>query len=337
MTDYYGVLGVDKKATPEDLKKAYHKLAMKWHPDRNMETKEKKEAADKKFKEINEAYEVLSDEKKRKLYDNYGADGLKAGGPSGSGFEGFHFQASDPSEIFRKMFGDNFTFSRGGRGGFQTFSFGGDDDDFGGNDFGGLFGQQQRGGSSSSRFGSGGGMKRKAEDIVHELPVSLEELYAQKTKRIKVNRQVQKQDGSVLEEEKVLEVPLKAGVKNGSKIRFEREGDQLLGYQPSDIVFQIKIKPHDRFEVEGHNLIFTKNVTLLQALKSNFNINLKTLDDRVLKIPVDEVVFPQYRKYVAGEGLPLQSGGRGDLYVRFNIEFPKSLTKDQKNCLGENS
>ena len=333
--DYYKTLGVSKTATPDEIKSAYRKLCMKWHPDRNPDNKDE---ATEKFKEIGEAYQVLSDEKQKKIYDQFGVEGLKSGG---GGFQQSHV---DPNDLFRQMFGNNFSFSFGGPGGGMG---GGDDDE---DDFGSFFGSSGRrggpGGGFSNMFrqgGMGGGIpedvfggrggtvpKRKASEITHTVNVTLEDLQQQKTKKVKFAKNIVNQNGTKRQEEKVLGFPLRAGVKQDSKIRFTNEGDQLPNQIPADIVFKVNILPHERFQLEKQNLIVQKNITLSQALRSNLMINVKTLDDRELKIPVTDIVNPKYEKIVPNEGMPHPKGGRGDLIIRFNIQFPTSLSKDQK-------
>jgi DnaJ homolog subfamily B member 4 len=340
--DYYEVLGVSKTASADEIKSSYRKLCMKWHPDRNPDNKEE---ATEKFKEIGEAYQCLSDEKQKKIYDQFGHEGLKNGGG------GFQQQNFDPNELFRSMFGQNFSFSSNGRGGpssSQFFSTGGDDDDFGsffqssGRPKGGRGGFQNffRGGQESS--GSDDeysnhqhGTKRKASEVTHSVNCTLEDLYVQKTKKIKFSKTIHNQNGTKSTQEKVLEFPLKAGIKQDSKIRFANEGDQFPGQIPADIVFKVNILPHETFQVEKQNLIVYKNIKLVQALKSNLNVKVKTLDDRELKIPITDIIHPKYEKVVSGEGLPHPKGGRGDLIIRFNVEYPTYLSNEQKEGIAK--
>eukprot|EP01080_Neovahlkampfia_damariscottae_P012082 gene12082-5575_t len=323
--DYYDVLGVSKSSTPDEIKSAYRKLCMKWHPDRHSENKEE---ATEKFKEIGEAYQVLSDEKQKKIYDQFGHEGLKSGG--GGGFQQSNV---DPNDLFRQMFGGDFSFSSFGNGGGSPM----DDDDFGS-----FFGGRSRGGGFSRMFQQGGmgqesgfsgfsgSQKRKAEEITHTVNVSLEDLYTQKVKKVKFSKNIVNQNGTSRKEEKVLEFPMRAGVKQDSKIRFTNEGDQYPGQIPADIVFKVNILPHERFKLEKQNLVMYKNITLAQALRSNLMVKVDTLDGRELKIPITDIVNPKYEKIVQNEGMPSPKGGRGDLVIRFNIQFPTSLSKDQK-------
>lgn len=318
--DFYGILGVSKTANADEIKRAYNKLAMKWHPDRHLDNKEE---ATKKFQEVAEAYEVLRDEKKRKIYDQYGEEGLKGGVPGGEG--GFQYSNVDAEELFKNMFKGFGGFGNGGKRFF--FQDAGSDDD----QFGSFFGKRQSpfsGGFSSDEDEQPFLQKKKPEPVVHEVQVSLEELYTQKEKKIKMQRKVQSKNGSISTEEKILSFKLVPGCRDGTKITFEKEGDQLINQIPADIIFKVKVKPHDTYQVEKSNLIVTKEITLLQALKSFINVNLTTLDGRSLKIPISEQITPQFEKIVKNEGLPNKTG-RGDLIIRFNIKFP-NLTEDQK-------
>nr|DAD21063.1 TPA_asm: hypothetical protein HUJ06_022526 [Nelumbo nucifera] len=189
--DYYKILQVDRNAKDDDLKKAYRKLAMKWHPDKNPNNKKE---AETKFKQISEAYEVLSDPQKRAIYDQYGEEGLKgqvpppgAGGPGGASFfhtgDGpnvFRFNPRNADDIFAEFFGFSSPFGGMGGGGGGTR---------GGSRFpGGLFGDD-----IFASFGEGASMNqgpRKAAPIENYLPCSLEELYKGTTKKMKISREI---------------------------------------------------------------------------------------------------------------------------------------------------
>uniref|UniRef100_A0AC34R6K6 J domain-containing protein n=1 Tax=Panagrolaimus sp. JU765 TaxID=591449 RepID=A0AC34R6K6_9BILA len=232
--DYYKILGIAKGATEDEIKKAYRKMALKYHPDKN-----KDPGAETKFKEVAEAYDVLSDAKKKEIYDKYGEEGLKSdgmpggpgpGGPGGA--NGFHYQfTGDPMRMFSQMFGGGMFSDFGGFGG-----AGGPDIMFStGDDFGFPMGG----------MGHGGGRRQRQDPTVqHELPVSLEDIYKGCTKKMRITRKVVGPDGSMKTEDKVLSINIKPGWKSGTKITFPKEGDQMPGRVPADIAFVIKDKPH---------------------------------------------------------------------------------------------
>jgi len=347
--DYYGILGVPKNATEADIKKAYRKQALKWHPDRNQDNKE---AAEARFKEVAEAFEVLNDPKKKDIYDKFGEEGLKGGIPEGGpgGFEGFQgfsqgapggysfrFNPTNADDIFKQFFGD-----MGGGG----FGMGG---------MGGMGGRRRRGGRGgdqqghpffSSVFmdddGSGGmgGMdggdfmakRPKSDPIIHRFSCTLEELYTGATKKMKVSKTLYDASGQAMPVEKVLTIDVKKGWKAGTKITFPKEGDERPGMEPQDIIFILEEKPHRVFTRSGDDLIMTYNISLTQAL-TGFDVPVQTLDGRRLTIPVRDVVNPNSVKDVPNEGMPLQKfpNQRGTLRIKFNIAFPRTLSEQQKS------
>jgi DnaJ family protein B protein 4 len=323
----------------------YRKQAMKWHPDRNPDNNEQAEA---KFKEIGEAYEVLSDTQKKAIYDQYGEEGLKGGmggmggmggGMGGGGGGGFTFTRGNADDIFRQFFGSASPFE-------SMFSdFGMHDDDhsssFGGHPgFGGGMGGMGMGGMGGGRGGSRGFGRQQERGpkqpppVVHPLQVSLEDLYKGKTKRIKITKKVLNPDGSTSPQEKVLTFTIKPGFKKGTKVRFEKEGDQGPNIIPADIVFELQEKPHDRFNRDKNDLIHTRNITLVESLTGT-TVEVLTLDGRMLRIPINEIVTPGFTKLVKGEGMPISKdpGTKGDLIIKFNVIFPKYLSAEQKQQL----
>lgn len=333
--DFYDVLGVARNASADEIRKAYRKLAIKWHPDRNPDNKEE---AEKKFKEIAEAYEILSDEKKRALYDQYGHNmgQFNMGDQGGAGGSSFHFQTSDPQDIFKRFFGNSNPFA-------DMFGGGGSDEEdmpFGGAagfNFSGPrssgFGGFGRGGFGADMFGNAASRgPRKQPDVVQPLPVTLEDLYKGKSKRIKITKQVLNADQKTTRtEEKLLCFDIQPGFKDGTKVRFEKEGDQAPNIVPADVVFELKQKPHATFKREGNNLIYNATVALADALCGT-TLDIRTLDDRSLRIPVNEVITPGHTKTVPGEGMPLvkNPSQKGDLIIKFNVRFPQYLTDAQK-------
>jgi len=355
--DYYKILDVPRNATEEEIKKAYKKQALKWHPDRNPNNKN---VAEERFKEIAEAYEVLHDPKKKEIYDQYGEEGLKGGaGPEGpfagaaGGFPGggggraysFRYTPGNAEDIFSQFFGGRnpfFTGAGGGAGGggsgMRFASMGGMGGMGGGMGGGGdeadeedVFAQFAGGPRAASS--SGGGV-RKAPPIKRTLACTLEELYTGTTKRMKITRTITDPSGKSIQAEKILTIEVKKGWKAGTKVTFPEEGDERPGVRPADIVFVLEEKPHPRFKREGDDLVYTASVSLRDALCGGV-VELLTLDNRTLRVPFTEIVTPQSQKVVRGEGMPLQKqpDQRGDLYIKFNVVFPSHLSEEQKRQL----
>ncbi|CAM9493291.1 unnamed protein product, partial [Choristocarpus tenellus] len=229
--DYYKALGVDRKADETAIKKAYRKAALKWHPDKN-----KAEDAPKKFQEISEAFEVLSDPAKRRAYDQFGEAGLGGGAddsapgaPGGfSGFPGFAgfqttggttFHSSDPLDLFHSMFGTmdvDEAMSGGGVFGDSPFVGG----------MGGLGGMMGMMGNMGGGRGTGGmrtGITRQAPSVEHVLNLSLEELYTGSTKRMRITKKTALGADAQVDKS----IAIKPGWKDGTRITFAREGDEL--------------------------------------------------------------------------------------------------------------
>lgn len=332
--NYYEVLGVPKNASPDDIKKAYKKAALKWHPDKNPE---KPELAKQKFTEISEAYAVLSDKDKRAIFDQYGEEGLKGGIPMGneggpdrfSSFPG-GFQFNNAEDIFARVFGG--MGGRRGRGGMpDLFSMMGgmgpmgnmdDDEDMGG--FGGPFGQMPR-------------QKRKDAPIQQPLRLSLEELYTGTVKRLKVSRLVYDDSKkSQNREEKILEISVKPGWKPGTKITFANHGDEYPGREPADMIFVVEEKPHPTFVRKGNNLHVTRTVNLTEALcGTKFTLN-DIAGNPVVIDCTNDAITPSFKKVIRGKGMPVQNKADvfGDLIVDFNVLFPKgTLTPAQRSSI----
>ena len=286
--DYYGILGVKKTATDDEIKKAYRKMALKYHPDKN-----KSPGAEDKFKDIAEAYEVLSDKNKREIFDKYGEEGLKAGGgggggPGPGGFSGHpgaqQFTFQDPHETFRMFFGDEnpfgnfFSFSSGPGGSrqFNTFTSGHDPMETDEDPF------MRMGGLSGMPGGMGGmsGMrpqKRQDKAMEHNLNVALEDILHGTTKKMKITKRVLNPDGhSTRTEDKVLTIDIKPGWKSGTKITFPKEGDQGPNNIPADIIFIVRDKPHPVFKRDGSNILYKARISLKQVC-SDFLIFLQWL------------------------------------------------------------
>ncbi|GAB6027861.1 hypothetical protein CHUAL_002079 [Chamberlinius hualienensis] len=348
--DYYRILGVSKGATDEEIKKAYRKMALRYHPDKN-----KAAGSEEKFKEIAEAYEVLSDKRKRDIYDQYGEEGLKGGVP-GNGPDGANFSYSfhgDPRATFAAFFGTNNpfeTFFMNAPGGANMF-FGSANDDLDMDPFAqfGIGGRASPFRSHSFHapgmhgpggVGHGYTPKEKVQDpaVEHDLYVTLEDIFRGCTKKMKIVRRVNSGDGrGVRREEKVLTINIKSGWKAGTKITFQREGDQSPNKVPADIVFIIRDKPHPIFKRDGSDIKYTHKLTLKQALCGT-QVDVPLLTNEKLTLDLrNEVIKPNMAKRIQGQGLPLPKdpSKRGDLVVNFDIKFPEKLSDNVKRVIAE--
>lgn len=350
--DFYKILGLTKSATIDEIKKAYKKLALKYHPDKN-----KSPGAEEKFKEVAEAYEVLSDPAKKQKYDQFGEDAFKQGGfePGTGGGFGTHggnggytytFTNNNARDTFAQFFGgqDPFSsfFSQNG-GDFDS-----DDGNYGnlgggGNPFGGM-------GGFPFSFVSGGNLgaggprvkqtmnkpKNLKQDppVERNLEVSLEELMKGCTKKMKLNRNVfDPSTGQTRREEKIMHINVKPGWKSGTKIRFEKEGDRRADSIPADVIFTIKDKPHPTFKRDGQDIVYTSKVSLKDAL-CGCNVIVKNLDGKPFELKLKQIT-PDTVKRIEGQGLPFPKdpSKHGDLLVHFNIVFPSNLSETVKQSL----
>ncbi|XP_064095931.1 dnaJ homolog subfamily B member 4-like [Macrobrachium nipponense] len=346
--DYYSILGLSKGASDDDIKKAYRKMALKYHPDKN-----KSANAEEMFKAVAEAYEVLSDKKKRDIYDQYGEEGLKGGVPGAPGGDGTHFTytfSGDPRATFQQFFGTNDPFA-------QFFNMGVDghgaqifeemdveDDPFVHIMGGGMGGHRMAGGTRRSfsfspqdAFRPPEGKGHQDPPIIKDLFVSLEDVAQGATKKMKITRNVVGGDGLSRKEEKILTINVKPGWKEGTKVTFEREGDQIPGKIPADIVFVIKDKPNAMFKRDGANVIYTGQISLRQALCGG-QIVVPTLDGTTVSLDLsNEIVNPKTTKRLLGYGLPYhkEPNRKGDIIIHFDILFPATLSDSTKEILSE--
>jgi len=308
--DYYAILEVSKNATPKEIKAAYRKLAMKWHPDKNPDNQEEAKA---KFQEIAEAYDVLSDPEKRQTYDRYGEDGLKRGG--GDSSHSYRFTTTNADEIFRTFFGNESPFSSffGPSFGFHSFGDMDDDDDF----------------SPFMGFHSAPRPPRPPPPMQINISCTLEQLYNGQQKKIKVNRR----NGKTQEMNEVT-IPIRPGTPNGTKITFPGAGDINTGSPPQDVIFIIKELPHPVFQRSGNDLWIKEVIRLDQAL-CGYTIDRKGIDGKPIHLEIHDVLKPDDQKVIKGRGMPKKEGGFGDLIIEFDIVFPKTLNEDQKEVLHE--
>lgn len=357
--DYYDILGIQKGASADEIKKAYRKKAMKLHPDTN-----KEKGAEEKFKELNEAYDVLKDDQKRATYDRYGKDAFQGGmggGAGRGGFSDFGFGtggAAGFSDIFEEMFGD----MMGGRG---------------------------RGGAAG---GTGRGGAARGSDLQYSLDITLEEAFKGSEKTIRIPTwescetcggdgakpgtsakqckgcngigRVRAQQGfftveracptcggagSVIEEKctscagqgrmrtsKTLKVNIPAGIEEGRRIRLSGEGEAGLKGGPSgDLYVLVGIKPHKFYQREGANLYCRVPVAMTTAALGG-EVNVPTIEGgrAEVKIPAGTQTGQQFRLKNKGMSM-LQSAARGDAYIEIFVETPVNLSPKQKDLLKE--
>lgn len=297
--DYYEVLGVNKNASADEIKKAYRKLAKKYHPDTNPGNKQSEE----KFKEANEAYEVLSDEEKKKKYDTLG--------------QGFNYQNGydfDPSSY---GFGNNVRYE---------YTTGSD------NDFSDFFNMFFEGGTHDmndlfNRTGSARKSKRYArqysmrgEDIEAEIEITVEEGFSGAEKRIAIN------SGS---REKTISFKIPPGIREEGKIKLAGQGGSgLNGGKNGDLYLKVKFKKTGGFQFDGMNLQTNVNITPWEAALGS-EIPLKTIDGKiVVKIPPG--IQSDNKIRVANKGYRDSKGKRGNLFIKVRIVNPSVLTKEEK-------
>ncbi len=352
--DYYKILGVDKKASKEEIKKAFHKLAHAHHPDKN-------NGDDKKFKEVNEAYQVLSDDKKRASYDQFGS----ADGPQGFGGGGF-----------------------GGQGGFGGFDFrngqGGMEFDMG--DLGEIFGDFFGGGRTKSK-------SRKGRDVHTEIYLSFEEAVFGVEKKINLNKQsicsvcggtgakvgtkmdncktcngqgqireirrsilgnfesvktcetcfgsgkvpTQKcsecRGAGVVKKNEEITIKIPSGINNGETLRVRDQGEAIQGASAGDLYIKMNVKNHTVFTREDANLLMDLKIKLTDSLLG-FNYNLKTLDGHNIEVKIPEGINNGEMLRVRGKGVPV-GGGRGDIIIKIHVDIPKKLSRKTKEIIEE--
>jgi curved DNA-binding protein len=301
--DYYQVLGIDKKASVDEIKKVYRKLALKWHPDKNPNNK----AAEEKFKKISEAYAVLSDAKKREQYDQFGsADQFRQQYSQEDIFRDF-----DLDEILRGFgFGGGrgagrTTFRTGRRGGAQSQGY---DDPFGGL-FGGMGGQQYA------------NMQQKGQDAEYNLSISLEESVFGADKKISFQLENRIED---------ISVKIPPGISNGKKLRLPGKG--LSGHNGGpngDLYLNINVLPHPIYSRDGNDLYIEKTIKFTQAALGT-TIDVPTLDGSAKRLKLSPGTQNNTKIRMKGYGVPgIKGAPKGDQFVKINIEVPKKLSDKQ--------
>ncbi|XP_034458979.1 dnaJ homolog subfamily B member 5 [Hippoglossus hippoglossus] len=317
--DFYKILGATPESNDDEIRKAYRKMALKFHPDKNSEAD-----AEDRFKEIAEAYEILTDPKKRSIYDQFGEEGLK---------NGMSVSMAGQTNVFRNNFhGDSHA------------NFHGSDhfDIYFGNDLDGeddLFNPFRRF-TFSHVGGFEGGLRRgqrrlQGDAVVHDLQVTLDDVMQGCTKHVKITRRRLNPDGrSLRSEDKVLNVVVKKGWKAGTKITFPREGDETPNNTPADITFILRDKEHPQYKREGSNIVYTAKITLKEAL-CGCTVNVPTLDKRMMPLPCSDVIKPGAVRRLRGEGLPMPKSPsqRGDLVVEFQVLFPDRIPPQSREII----
>lgn len=327
--DYYKILGVDRNATQKQIREAYRKLARKYHPD--VQPPEKKEEAQEKFKQINEAYEVLSDPEKREKYDRLGHNWQH--GEDLSGYQQGPFGRTGRGE---KGFSDlgGFTFSFGEGQGASAFS------DFFRTFFGeDIFGEGKQGAAHGYR-------PRRGIDAEAELEVTLEDIFYGREKQLQLAVQdlcsqcsgaglsgksfcnVCGGTGQVADVKTVkLKVPPDA--REGKKIRLKGQGGTAEpGSEPGDLYLKLKISPHDTFTLKGDNLEAELVVYPWQAALGD-KVSFQALDG-TLRVQVPPRSHSKDRMRLRGKGMPRKDGSRGDLYIKIIIDLPQEIDPEEE-------
>jgi curved DNA-binding protein len=295
--DYYATLGVPKTATKDDIRKAFRKLARVYHPD----VAKDKKTAEAKFKEINEAYEVLSDEDKRQKYDTLGADWDRqpppryggAGGRPGAdpfGGGGFSFGGTGFSDFFEQFFG--------GGGGART----------------------RRGAGGFGGF-PGAAEPERGSDIEADLLVTIEDALHGAKKAISFRRD----DHSKVQ---TFEVRIPKGVREGQRIRLAGQGEGAGGHGAGDLYLRVRFERHPDYEVDGSDLVYELDVPVAHAVLGT-EVEVPTPDGSVrLKVPAGSQPGRKFR--LKGRGLPMKSGDRGDFYVKLEVTLPSSVAGEER-------
>ncbi len=315
--DYYEVLGVKKTATEEEIKKAYRKLAMKHHPDRNPGNKQ----AEERFKEINEAYAVLSDKGKRQQYDQFGPSGFSQRYSQEDIFRGF-----DINDLFKDLgFSTNDVFSRifggGGRGAKVRY---GNFDDFSGQrggpayDYGDMF----SGGASQAE----GPRTEKGQDVHSELNLTFLEAALGGEKKVRFSK------GGKVEE---VAVKIPPGIESGKRLRLAGKGrDGAGGRPPGDLYLKVNVAEHPLFKREGSDITVDKEIKISEALLGT-TIEVPTLEG-MKKVKVQAGTQSHTKMRLKGLGIPhFQGEGKGDEYVKVIVKVPNKVTEKSRGLFQE--
>jgi len=310
--DYYAILGVNKKASDADIKRAYRKLARQYHPDLNPGDKQ----AEAKFKEINEANEVLGDPENRRKYDELGANwrqyeqahaGAGAGqsaqwGPFAGGGGGASYRTMTPEQM-REMFG-------GGSGG-DPFS------DFFHTFFGG-----ESGAASDGRRSARSRRPTRGHDLEQPVDLTLEEVLSGTTRRVVISG-----EGA----DRTVDVRIPAGVKDGARVRAAAKGGPGNGGEAGDLYLQVRVLPHSQFERRGQDLYSRVSAAITTAVLGG-EVSVPTLGGGSVRLRVPELTAPGRVFRLRGHGLPTvgKPDERGDLYATLDVQIPSSLNEEER-------
>lgn len=298
--DYYKTLGARKDSTPAEIKKTYRKMALKYHPDKNKDDK----AAEDKFKEISEAYAVLSDPEKKKQYDLYGSADFRQRYSQEDIFRGF-----DLNDILRQ-------FGVGGAGSSANFR----SSNMGGNGRFNSFFNQGNGG------GCGGGgchsAPEKGQDMTYQITVTLDEVLNGADRTIKLRKNGNSHNVSV-------KIP--KGIEEGKKLRLQgKGGNSKNGGPPGDLYLKVGIASDDSFTRIGDDLVVQKLISFSEACFGS-KMEVETLEGKKFMVKVAPGTVHDSKLRIRGYGLPVGPlGERGDLYVKIGVKVPRELTDDQK-------
>ncbi|KAJ5716361.1 DnaJ domain protein Psi [Penicillium malachiteum] len=367
-TKLYDALSTSPSATQDEIKKAYRKAALKYHPDKNKDNPQ----ASEKFKEVSQAYEVLSDPEKRKIYDQYGLEYLLRGGPppstggggggttggmpggfdfggmpsGGGGARKFHFSSgqsggsgfrfSNADDIFREFAKASGSSGDSG-GGMRDF----DDDIFSmlGGMPGGMPGGFGRGRPSRAPPNASQKPRRAPTPeptiVEKDLFLTLEEIFKGTTKKVKTKSKTFDSHGKRTVEEVTLEATIKPGLRAGSKIKYKNVGDQEEGGR-QDVHLIVKEQEHPVFKRVGDDLVTNIDLTLKEALTGWERI-VRTIDGKSIRVSKPGPTQPGHEERFPNLGMVLSKrpSERGDLVAKVNVKFPTSLSSDQKAALAQ--
>lgn len=298
-SEYYDILGVTKNASENEIKKAYKKLALKWHPDKN---KDNSDEAESKFKEISEAYGVLSDPEKKQVYDKFGKDALNGGG-----------SGPNPFDVFSEIFGQNSPF--GEMNGFPPgvhVRMGG----MGG--MGGPFGFQQA------------NFVKKTRDTVIKLEIPLSEIYTGCSRDVKVKRNIEGKN-----EEITMKITIPSGCENGIKMVKKAAGNKQKDFEPGDVIIVILHKNHDIFNLSDNHIVMLKSISFGSSL-IGIKFSVQHISGETITINIDGPIEDGDLRVIKGKGVPnMKNGIIGDFVIKFQVEKHYSLTKEQKKKIAD--